>query len=56
MTASGAARSATWSTARSSVALIFSPVNISWMRQRTPAASASATSRRTVSSVKRFLE
>ena len=50
------ARSATWSTARFSVMLIFSPLNIASRRSATPASSASAISRRSVSSVTRFLE
>ncbi len=50
------ARNATWSTARSSVTLIFSPANIASMRARRPAVSASASRRRIVSSVSRFFE
>ena len=45
-TAPSGARSATCSTARSSVTLIFSPRNIASMRSRSPARRASATSRR----------
>jgi regulatory LuxR family protein len=52
----GGARSATWSTGRSSVTLIRSPANIASIRRRSPARSASATSSRTVSSVTRFLD
>ncbi len=50
------ARSATWRTARSSVTLIFSPVNIASIRFGRPHSSASRTSRRIVSSVIRFFE
>ena len=49
------ARRATWSTARPSVALIFSPVNMASRRAGRPRASARATSSRTVSSVTRCL-
>jgi hypothetical protein len=55
-TASAGARSATCSTARFSVTLIFSPLNIASIFARSPHASASATSRRIVSSVTRFFE
>ena len=50
------ARSATCSTARSSVMLILSPRNMASMRSRRPHASASCTSRRSVSSVMRCFE
>ena len=50
------ARSATCSTARPSVVLILSPRNMASMRWRRPASSASASSRRSVSSVMRFFE
>ena len=50
------ARSATCSTARSSVTLIFSPANIASIRARSPDSSASCTSNASVSSVTRFLE
>ncbi len=56
MRASRGARSATCSTARFSVVLIFSPANIASRRAGRPRASASATSRRMVSSVIRCLE
>ena len=49
-------RSATCSTARSSVVLMCSPPNIASVRSRSPARSASATSNRIVSRVSRFLE
>jgi hypothetical protein len=51
-----AARSATCSTARFSVMLIFSPRNIASRRAARPASSARATSNRSVSSVTRFFE
>ena len=50
------ARRATWSTARCSVTLIFSPENMASMRARRPAVSASASRSRRVSSVTRFFE
>ena len=50
------ARSATCSTARSSVTLIFSPANIASRSCSTPARRASATSSAIVSSVSRFFE
>ena len=50
------ARSATCSTARSSVTLMCSPRNIASMRSRSPHSSASATRSRSVSSVTRFFE
>ena len=50
------ARSATWSTARSSVRLIFSPRNIASIRRRTPDSSTSAESSRSVSSSMGFFE
>ena len=50
------ARSATCSTARRSVRLIFSPENMASMRWRSPHSSARLTSRRIVSSVTRFFE
>ncbi len=50
------ARSATWSTARRSVVLIFSPANIASRRFATPRSSASRSKRRSVSSVMRFFE
>ena len=50
------ARSATWSTARPSVTLIFSPENMASMRPRRPHSSARPSRRATVSSVTRFLE
>ena len=50
------ARSATCSTARSSVTLIFSPANMASMRSRRPDCSASCSSSRIVSSVTRFFE
>jgi hypothetical protein len=49
-------RSATWSTARSSVTLMCSPRNIASRRSARPRASASPTSRTSVSSVTRFFE
>ena len=49
-------RSATWSTDRCSVTLIFSPANMASIRSRRPAASATATRRRMVSAVSRFFE
>ena len=54
--ASRGARSATCSTARSSVTLICSPQNIASIRSRRPDSSASSTSSPSVSSVTRFLE
>ena len=50
------ARSATCSTARRSVVLIFSPANIASRRSVTPRSSASCSSSRSVSSVMRFFE
>ena len=50
------ARSATWSTARSSVTLIFSPANMASRRSSTPARRARAISRSIVSAVSRCLE
>jgi hypothetical protein len=50
------ARRATCSTARPSVTLIFSPLNIASMRSRRPHSSARASRSATVSSVTRFLE
>ena len=50
------ARSATWSTARCSVELIFSPENIASIRCRRPQASASLRSSESVSSVIRCFE
>ena len=54
--ASRGARSATWSTARFSVTLIFSPRNMASIRARSPDSSASWTSSPIVSSVTRFFE
>ena len=56
ITASRGARRAVWSTARFSVTLMRSPRNIASARLATPARSASATSRSSVSRVTRFLE
>ena len=50
------ARSATWSTARSSVTLMCSPANIASIRPRRPHSSARRTSSSTVVSVMRFFE
>ncbi len=50
------ARSATCSTARPSVTLIFSPANIESMRARRPDSAASSSSSSIVSSVIRFFE
>ena len=50
------ARNATWSTARFSETLIFSPRNMASMRARRPQSSARRTSSGTVSSVIRFFE
>ncbi len=49
-------RRATWSTARSSDTLMWSPRNMASIRSRSPQASASATRRRIVSSVTRCFE
>ncbi len=49
-------RRATWSTARSSVTLMWRPANMSSMRRRRPARSARATRRVTVSAVTMFFE
>jgi hypothetical protein len=54
--ASRGARSATWSTARSSVMLIFSPRNIESMRWRSPHWVARSASSPRVSPVTRFFE
>ena len=50
------ARSATWSTARSSVTLMCSPANIASIRSRRPHSSARRTSSSIVASVIRFFE
>jgi hypothetical protein len=56
MSAPRGARSATCSTARFSVLLMRWPENIASMRSRSPDSAASASSRRSVSSVMRCLE
>ena len=50
------ARRATWSTARPSVTLIFSPENMASMRSRRPHSAARSSRSAIVSSVTRFLE
>jgi len=54
--ASRGARRATWRTARFSVMLIFSPLNIASMRSRSSDSCASRTRSPIVSSVTRFFE